>query len=1232
MERPNIFTISVFLVSILTFSGILFAQRVIDLDKVWGDMRVLGENPSDLSGEAVATGDINGDGYTDIIIGASYADPGDPPLHWAGETYVIFGSSDPPSTIDLSTESADISIYGENSSDFLGHAVASGDVNGDGYDDIIIGAPDAGPIEGTYTGGTYVILGDSFSSPPYTIDLSTDPADITIYGEYGYELSGWAISSGNVNGDSYDDIIIGVPYDDPGARINAGKTYVIFGDSFPSPPYFIILSVQPADITIFGDNDYDYSGKAVASGDVNVDGYDDLIIGAYRADPGDPPRTDAGEAYVIFGDIYPSPPYTIDLHSESADITICGDDEEDYSGRAVASGDVNGDGYSDIIIGADGADPYPPGVPFRRKGVTYVLFGSGFLSPPYTIDLETQLSDITICGAHSNDHLGDAVASGDVNGDGYHDIIIGAWGAEPGEPPRDRAGETYVIFGSSFSSPPYTIDLETQSADITVYGDDALDFSATAVSSGDVNGDGCHDLIIGAVGADPPGGDDAGETYLIIYDTFIWVTSPNGGEIWQEGSSYDITWSYANLTGDVKIELYKGGSLDSIIDSSVPIDSSPYTWTIPTQEQPRGEDYRIRITSLTDTSIWDESNSNVTITTDIAPQITLTSPNGGDIWAQGTINYIYWDYEDLNGNVKIELYKGEIFDSEICSAVPINNHCYAWSIPPDQTADTDYKVRITSVTDTSIWDESDNNFAISTVIVPQIIVTSPNGGESWKTETYHDITWNYHDVDVHVKIELYKGGNFIQLLAALPLYRKYHSHLISPTLPSGTDYRVRLTNVEDSTIWDESDNDFTIYTPKIFVISPFGYERWQQGTTQDIKWGYQDLTGNVKIELYKGGILAREISSSFPIDSSPYPWTIPYDLPSGTDYRIRVTSLVDPSIWGENYINFAILVPHIDVVSGQGPGAASYAKDFNALNGRLLKGWKAFGPGNVNGEVSVAKGDVTGDGIPEIVVGQRSMGASSFVRVFTQDGALLWTFRAFGSGNKNGMVNVAVGDVDGDLVYEIIVGQGPGGNSYVKIFEYGKAVPVTTWKAFGSSNVSGEVRVAAGRTRGGPYGFGQIITGQGHGGGSFVKVWDFASPKPTLYNGFKAFGGGNTSGGVDVGAGNFQGGSCDTIVVGQGRPGETAATPAGSYIKVFREDGSLIKTIKAFGLGNTKGRVTVSSGHADDYTVEDEIIVGQAVGGNSFWRAFHLTGSLIRTVKAFGGGNPSGQVDVAGAN
>ncbi|MDH5405990.1 MAG: hypothetical protein OEZ30_07920 [Candidatus Aminicenantes bacterium] len=549
MTRQHFFIVSVFLVFILVTSGVLCAQRVIDLDKIWGDMRVLGAASEDKSGSAVAYGDINGDGFDDIIIGAACADPGDPARANAGETYVIFGSSfpSPPYTIDLSTDQADITICGDNTGDGAGSAVASGDINCDGYDDIIIGATGADPGDPARSdaGETYVIFGSSFPSPPYTIDLSTTSADITVCGAAAADWSGWALASGDVDGDGYDDIIISAPEADPGGRTAAGETYVIFGGSLSSPPYTIDLSTTPADITVCGAGSWDYSGYAVASGDINSDAYDDIIIGA----PTFPPHpTLLGETYVIFGGSFSSPPYTIDLSTTPAGITVCGAAAEDYIGKAVASGDVNSDGYDEIIIGAPYADPGDP--PRSGAGETYVIFGSNFLSPPYTIDLSTSPANITVCGAGYGDLSGYAVASGDVNGDGYDDIITSACLANPDDPPRDGAGETYVIFGSS--SPPTTIDLSTQSADICICGDDAYDWSGYAVASGDVNGDGYDDMIIGANNASPPAGYHFGETYLIAGGGAFITAHGLGGKSWvKEFNLLTNSWNSFKAFGAV---------------------------------------------------------------------------------------------------------------------------------------------------------------------------------------------------------------------------------------------------------------------------------------------------------------------------------------------------------------------------------------------------------------------------------------------------------------------------------------------------------------------------------------------------------------------------------------------------------------------------------------------------------------------------------------------------------
>jgi len=562
-----------FFLVLLVAIGQAPTSQIVDLDKAEEQIRILGDDAYDYSGCSVSSGDINGDGYDDVIIGAYYADlTGGTDT---GETYVIFGSAAPPATVDLNSLSADMTIYGDDDNDFSGYSVSSGDINGDGFDDVIIGAYRADPAGGINAGETYVIFGSA--SPPSTIDLnsSPSPADMTISGADEYDESGYSVSSGDINGDGYADVIIGAPHADPADGGDAGETYVIFGSAAPSAT--VNLNSTAAGMTISGDNAGDWSGYSVSSGDINGDGFDDVIIAAYRADPS-VVSTDAGETYVIFGSAAPSA--TVDLNSTAAGMTISGADAFDYSGCSVSNGDINGDGYDDVIIGAYYADPAGG----NRAGETYVIFGSA--APSATIDLIKDEENIRILGDDASDESGYAVFSGDINGDGFDDVIIGAYQADPAG--GSNAGETYVIFGSA--SPPTSIDLDVVSADINIYGDDTDDESGRAVSCGDINGDGYDDVIIGAWAADPAGGTDAGETYVVLgsglpieydfFDTDIsdWQKLGTGGAIVKyEQLLMRYTKSYLRLfppgamskTCDIEVKVTRNGGLSSRVFSSI---------------------------------------------------------------------------------------------------------------------------------------------------------------------------------------------------------------------------------------------------------------------------------------------------------------------------------------------------------------------------------------------------------------------------------------------------------------------------------------------------------------------------------------------------------------------------------------------------------------------------------------------------------------------------------------
>jgi len=517
-------------------AAISLQTATIDLASLGTDgMTLFGADADDVSGRSVSSaGDVNGDGFDDLLIGAYLAAGSGNAKPYAGNSYVIFGGPSLPTTIDLANlGTAGITIFGAESYDLSGASVSSaGDVNGDGFDDLLIGAPfaDASDNAKSYAGDSYVIFGGA-SLPP-TIDLANlGTAGITIFGVDAYDQSSFSVSSaGDVNGDGFDDLLIGARYANSfdNAKSGAGESYLIFGG--PSLPTTIDLAnLGTAGITIFGADSYDTSGFSVSSaGDVNGDGFDDLLIGAFRAASSDNAKPNAGESYVIFGGR--SLPPTIDLANlGTAGIIIFGAESYDTSGYSVSSaGDVNGDGFDDLLIGAYRADA--SGNTESGAGDSYVIFGGASLPP--TIDLANLgTAGITLFGAEAGDRSGGSVSSaGDVNGDGFDDLLIGARGANSFDNAKSGAGESYLIFGGP--SLPTTIDLANLgAAGITLFGVDAGDSSGRSVSSaGDVNGDGFDDLLIGASGASAFGNakSGAGDSYVIFGSDFTGAITHAG--------------------------------------------------------------------------------------------------------------------------------------------------------------------------------------------------------------------------------------------------------------------------------------------------------------------------------------------------------------------------------------------------------------------------------------------------------------------------------------------------------------------------------------------------------------------------------------------------------------------------------------------------------------------------------------------------------------------------------
>ena len=383
---------------------------------------------ADFSASVSSAGDVNGDGFGDVIIGASGANPnGD----HSGSSYVVFGkASGLDATLDLS------SLDGSNgfrldgaAGDGAGFSVSdAGDFNGDGFDDVIIGAPFANQYGGYYTysgGASYVVYGKA-SGFDATMNLSS------LDGSNGFRLdgsgsgrSGTGVNSvGDINGDGFDDVlIISQPVSRYGAILDL--SYVVFGKASGFDATMNLSSLDGSNgFRLIGG--YSYSGSQFnvnSAGDINGDGFDDVIVGALYTDYN---GTNSGSSYVVFGKASGFDA-ALDLSNLDSNSGFRLDGaENDASGRSVSSaGDINNDGFDDLIIGAPFADTID-----HDSGSSYVVFGKSSFT-----------DDDAIRGTPEDDILtGTSAAERFEAGDG-NDQMIGRGGADEflGE-----AGDDYI--------------------------------------------------------------------------------------------------------------------------------------------------------------------------------------------------------------------------------------------------------------------------------------------------------------------------------------------------------------------------------------------------------------------------------------------------------------------------------------------------------------------------------------------------------------------------------------------------------------------------------------------------------------------------------------------------------------------------------------------------------------------------------------------------------------------
>ncbi|MDO9338032.1 MAG: hypothetical protein Q7T61_16675 [Caulobacter sp.] len=443
-------------------------------------------------------GDFNKDGVDDFVVTAR----GD-----GGGVYVVFGRSGGfTAGLDLTTLDGTngFVISTAQNGYFLGWDVDGiGDINGDGAVDLVVSAPGGAP-NGTFSGYSYIVYG---GAGPRAAAL--DVADLD--GSNGFRLNGaeatafggWAVSAaGDFNGDGYDDMVV-TAYAADTNGVNAGAVYVVYGSASARPAAIELSGLNGSNgFRIIGPGPGSDLGWDVGGGgDINKDGYDDLVIGGVSANAG----------YVIFGRGATAATIGVTNLDGTNGFVLTGGAANDRLGTAALAGDINGDGYQDMIFGAYAADPNG-----SASGAAYVVFGaaSGFAASLGVNDLNGT-NGFRIAGIAANDIAGRTVSgAGDVNGDGFDDLFVGARRSDVG---GSDSGAAYVLFGKAggFSANINLAGL-TAADGIRIQGAAAGDQASTSIgAAGDVNGDGLDDFLVGAPYADPNGG-NSGAAYLIF--------------------------------------------------------------------------------------------------------------------------------------------------------------------------------------------------------------------------------------------------------------------------------------------------------------------------------------------------------------------------------------------------------------------------------------------------------------------------------------------------------------------------------------------------------------------------------------------------------------------------------------------------------------------------------------------------------------------------------------------
>ncbi|WP_448520663.1 Ser-Thr-rich GPI-anchored membrane family protein [Rhodoflexus sp.] len=489
---------------------------------------------------------------------------------------------------------------------------------------------------------------------------------------------------------------------------------------------------------------------------------------------------------------------------------------------------------------------------------------------------------------------------------------------------------------------------------------------------------------------------ESAANFEILADPVITVQTPNGGETFFRTRSHAIVWT-DNIPENVNIDLFRGGNFLRPIATNVASNGN-FQWTVPA-DVPVGNNYRVRVRSAQDSLIRDLSDNDFAIANN--DTIRVTAPNGGEAIVRGTTFTIRWQTNITQGNVIIELLQNNNLLGVVNPSVPAAQGSFTWIAPVGLGIGQEgYRIRVRTE-DNRATDVSDNDFRL---LAQQFSIITPSGGQQLFLGFGYDITW-VTNLPGNVRIDLFRGSVSLRTIAD-NVTGNIFRWVVPTDLPPSSDYRIRITNLGDETRFTETVGFIELIRPTITVLTPNGGEAWFSNNFRyNITW-QDNLNGEpVRIDLLRGGVVLQNIATS--VTGGTFNWTLPDNLTTGTDYRVRISAVGAPTFFDDSNADFRITRPEITVTS-----PAAGVTWFRTLSYNIV--WQS-NLGNLLHRIELVNAD--GTLVREIASSVENSG--TFNRLITPDFPLGTNFRVRVSvatnsavfGLSNGVFSIAVDNI-----------------------------------------------------------------------------------------------------------------------------------------------------------------------------------------------------------------------------